>query len=318
MRLQRLTHYLLQHRWIAMVLAFLITFVPIIGMIGILIAALVTLRRGMVEGAWFTLMATLPYVISFYVSGSQDPSISLLAWAAVGVAVLSNVLTWLLASFLHKHTGFSTLLQAAALLGVLIISILHLAYPSVADWWGVQLQSYYAQALKVTSALRASSVVNTNEVQAEATKAISMTKEYASGLMMAAILFNAIFQLIIARWWQVLVFAPAQLRDELHGIRMSHLAGILFIVSLVLSYWGNSVVLDVMPIVYLLFGGAGLSLIHYLFGMIHSSTNWFWLAIVYLTLIFSLPVSLMVIAILALLDAFLDIRQRLTKSGYFR
>ena len=30
--------------------------------------------------------------------------------------------------------------QIAALVGVLVISVIHLAYPQVADWWGVQLQ----------------------------------------------------------------------------------------------------------------------------------------------------------------------------------
>jgi uncharacterized protein YybS (DUF2232 family) len=171
---------------------------------------------------------------------------------------------------------------------------------------------------QVTQVLKPSAVMDQHhETQAEVIKAISVAKEYTSGLMIAAVLFNAFFQLIIARWWQVLVFTPGQLRGELQGIRMSHLAGLLFIASLVLSYWGNRVVLDIMPIVYILFTGAGLSLIHYLCGRMNASTSWFWLVLIYLVLIYALPASLIVVTMLALFDAFLDIRRYLAKSSPF-
>ncbi|EKD71130.1 MAG: hypothetical protein ACD_46C00265G0001, partial [uncultured bacterium] len=151
MWLQRLTNYLLQHRWQTIALVFFAAFVPLIGMVGIVIAALITLRKGAIQGAYVTLAATLPYIISFFLTGNHEAAIPIVVWAAIGVAVLSNVLTWLFAVMLRKHTSWSMLLQLAALLGVLVISVVHLAYPNVAQWWGVQLTSYYAEATQAVS-----------------------------------------------------------------------------------------------------------------------------------------------------------------------
>lgn len=311
MRLQRLTQYLLKHRWRAFALTFVATFVPVLGVFGILYAGMVTLRKGMVEGALYTLAATLPYVVSFYLTGHQDAGSELVLWAAVSVAVLSNILSWIFACMLYRHATWSQILQVAALLGVLFVSVVHLAYPGVADWWGNQLQAYYHQAASLSGVVKAEVAAAPTDIQL---KSINETKQYATGLMTAAVLFNAILQLIVARWWQALVFNPGLLRRELHSIRLSHLAGFLFALSLVLSYYGNSVVLDMMPVLYMLFTAAGLSLIHAMFGLMKSSTRWFWLWLVYVALLFALPASLMIVSVLALMDVGFDLRRKLKVS----
>src|SRR3990167_10380356 len=206
MWLQRLTTYLLSHRLSAIALAFVSTFIPIVGLFGILLAALITLVKGFAEGVVFTIAATLPYLISFYFSGSHAVGAPLLViWAAVVVAIGSNILTFAFAIMLRRQVSFSTILQVAALLGVLIVSVLHLAYPNIGEWWGAELQSYYNQASTMASKMQPM-VPMAKEMQLES---ISMTKQYATGLMMAAILFNAILQLIVARWWQTKVFTTA-------------------------------------------------------------------------------------------------------------
>lgn len=311
MWLARFTHLLLKHSWLAIALAFAITFVPVIGIIGILIATIVTLRKGVVPGAIITVAATLPFIISFLVTGNHDLSaVPLFVWAAIGVAVLSNILTWVFAVMLRKQTPWSAILQVAALMGVLVVSVLHLVYPDIVTWWGSELQAYYNQAQAVTANVLKKQAVVSTDAQLEA---INITKQYASGLMIAAILFNALLQLVIARWWEAIVFKPGSLRRELHNIRLGQLAGALFLVSLVLAYMGNGVVLDMMPILYLLFGAAGLSLIHYFFGLMKSPTRWFWLCLLYVALIMGLPKSMMLVAMLAWFDIWLDIRKKVRK-----
>ncbi|MBX3709547.1 MAG: hypothetical protein KIT56_05440 [Gammaproteobacteria bacterium] len=311
MWLQRYTDYLLRQRWQAIALTFFITFVPLIGTIGILIAALITLVKGAAEGAIFTVAASLPFVLSFYVSGTHGTTAPLVVWAAVGVAVLSNILTWVFAVMLRRQTSWSTILQVAALLGVLVVSVIHLIYPDVADWWGSMLQSYYDKAAVTNGVVEASAVTMPSEAQVES---IGLTKQYATGLMVAVVLFNALAQLIVARWWQGWVFSRGILRKELYGIRLSQLAGVSFLVGLIFWYWGNSVVLDIMPILYLLFAGAGLSLIHYLFGLMRSPTAWFWLFLLYVTLAVALPVSVILVALIAWVDIWFDVRKRIQKG----
>ena len=310
MWLQRFTYYLLLHRLQTIGLIFLSTFIPIFCVIGILIAALITLRKGIVEGALATIAATLPYLISFYFSGHPHTNVPIGIWAAVGVAVSSNLLTFVFAVMLYRRSSLSFVLQVAALMGVLVISVVHLIYPTVADWWGIQLQTYYNEAQSVTGLFKINLTPASNEARLEA---INISKQYATGLMMAAILFNAMFQLMIARWWQSIVFHQGSLRRELVHIHLSRLAGMLFLLALVLSYLGNSVVLDIMPVLYALFGAAGLSLAHYLFGLSQGKATWAWLAALYIAIVFSLPMSMILIAIFALFDIGLDIRKRIKK-----
>src|SRR3990167_108333 len=312
MWLNRFTNYLLSHRYQTMALVFLSTFVPIVGVVGILIAALVTLRKDVLQGAILTLLAALPYVICFYVTRKHETAVPIVVWAAVGVAVTSNVLTWVFALMWRRGTRWAGIIQIAALLGVLVVSVVHLIYPEVTDWWSNELQSYYTQAANVAETV-ASEVAVSPETKQQQLDAINVTRQYATGLMVAAVLLNAILQLLVARWWEVVVFAPRTLRRELCSIRLAPLTGVLFVASLILAYMGNAVVLDIMPILYALFCAAGLSIAHYFFGVIRSQTAWFWVVLFYLIFIFSLPTSVILISVLALFDIWLDLRKRFTK-----
>lgn len=308
MWLKRFTYYLTQHKWSTLLFIFGLAFIPLLGIIAILLAALITLLKGSIEGALATLAATLPYffITLFYIHGTSIIPIQI--WASLGVAVISNVITWGFAVMLYRGSNWSTILQIAALLGVFIISLIHLAYPNIADWWGIQLQNYYTQA-KVLGEVVKNATPKISEMQLES---INATKKFATGIMTAAILGNALLQLVVARWWQANIFAPGLLRKELHHIRLSQLAGILFVACVLFSYFGNRVIFDIMPVVYLLFFSAGLSVIHYFFAFVKSQTAWFWLLILYTTLIFSIPTSIVVVALVAFIDIWWDIRK------YFR
>jgi hypothetical protein len=310
MKFKRLTHYLLEHRLRAVLLTFGFTFIPVVGVLGILFAALVTLRKGIADGAVMTVAATLPYIFSFMMASHDPSTLPLVLWTAVGVAVASNVLTWVFAAMLYRQMTFSGIMQVAALVGVLIISVIHLAYPDVADWWSMQLTSYYTQAASAMSDVLAKGANLPSDAQLES---IKVTKNYASGLIVSAVLLNAILQVVVARWWQAALFAPGTLRRELHNIRLSPLAGALSILSMVFFYLGNSVVWDMMPILAILFTCAGLSVFHYFLGLMQSPTRWFWIAMLYVTLIFAMPISMIFVAMVALLDIWLDLRRKLRK-----
>ncbi len=311
MKLKQFTHYLLQHRLLAVLLTFGITFIPVLGMVGILYAALVTLRKGVVEGAVMTIAATLPWIFSFMMA-SHDPSAPpLLLWTGVIVAVVSNILTWVFAVLLYRQMTWSAILQVAALVGVLAVSIVHLAYPNIADWWSVQLSGLFTQADSMMSGVLNNGVSTPDDSQLEF---INIIKHDITGKFVAGILLNAIVQVMVARWWQATLFAPGLLRKELHNIRLSPLAGVLFIVSLVLVYLNNNpAVVDMLPVLYLLFAGAGLSVIHYFFALMVSPMRWFWIAVFYVTLLFAMPISMVFVAMVALLDIWLDLRKKLRK-----
>lgn len=310
MRLNYWTNHLLSHRYKALAMTFLISFIPMLGVLGVMFATLVTIRRGALEGAILTVAATLPYCfLRIFVPGGEAVSPTFI-WMTISVGVISNALTWAFAVMMRRGATWSSLLQTAALLGVLVISVVHLAYPNVADWWAGQLQFLNAQ---VQDSMNLKKSLDPESLKEAQIRAINAAKLVATGAVVGMTLFIAVFQLILACWWNAVVFSRGSLQRGLHQIRLSRLAGVLFIASLVFSYWDNSVVLDIMPVLYLLFGAAGLSLLHYFFEMMKGPVVWFWLFLMYATLILAVPASIAVVATVALLDVWLDLRKRFRK-----
>lgn len=333
--MRALTEYLLKHKWQALILTFLITYIPVVGMASILIAALMTLCVGVMEGAIFTFIATLPYLLVFTGGVRESEVLTLMVWAAVILSVSGNILTYAFAVLLRRHTSYSALVQIAALLGVLVISVIHLVQPDVDGWWTNQITLFYNQSVEMAGLAKTGL---TEGIGKEQLDKISTISGFATGMVIAFLLFTAMIQVVLARWWQVIIVNRGRMGKELQYIRLSHLAGALFMVSMVLSYLENRVVLDILPILCLLFSVAGLSLTHYLCGLMERKQGRFWLMLIYLALIYSMAMMAMlplfaalnfmlpvIIAVLILLtsiftfmtlgflDVWLDLRKRKKK-----
>ncbi len=312
MWLKRFSYYVLNHPWPVVAILFIATLVPGLGMLTMLVATFVTLCQGAKRGALLTLAATLPCLLGMMVSVGMNAhgmaDLSLTDWATAGIAIISNVLTYGFAVLLRRGRPISSLLEIAALFGVLVVSVLHLIYPDLADWWTRILQQYYGEAKAMMGTLSGTTADRLNDLQQAS---IQDTKYYATGLFTAAILFNAMLQLFVARWWQAITLKPA-LKQEWHQIHLAPLAGILFVAAGALVYWDNVVITDIMPILYLLFGVAGLSLVHFLLSGLHRGA-WFWLILVYIGLFVLLPDSLLILGLLAIADCWFDIRKHLIR-----
>ncbi len=108
------------------------------------------------------------------------------------------------------------------------------------------------------------------------------------------------------------MFNPGGLRKELHQIRLSYVTGMLFVIGMALSYFGNLVALDVMPVLFLTFFVAGLSLLHYLIAPHHFA--WALLMVGYVAIIWLFPASVVIVSLIAFFDTALNIRQRFKRS----
>lgn len=318
MRIARFTHHLMGHRWQTVAFVFAISFVPLLNVMSILVAALVTLRKGILEGAIATIAASLPFLLGpiLFKQNSSDQAQLLMLWAGIAFSVLTNILTWLFASMLYRGMSWSKLLQLATLLGVLVVSVVHLAYPDIDSWWGERLmavQSFFGELAPTVSG-----VASKNDALAQVEN-INAMKTVATGAIVAFLIFQAMMQLMVASWWQAVVYSPGSFGREMRSIRLSRLAGLLFMLALALSFFANAnnVIFDIMPTVYMLFLVAGLSLIHYFFRLMDSPMAWVWLLLVYAMLVLSLfmamPMPIVFVSTLALLDVWFDLRNRIKK-----
>ena len=304
--LRRFTDYILQGRPQAMGVAFVCAFVPIIGSISILIAAFITLRKGIFEGALVTCAATIPYLLGYI--GETSASHASLAVVALTIVVASNLLTWFFALLLGKYGNWNVVLEVAALLGICFVVIVHISYPEIQNWWAAQITSYFNKSTSFFGILSTESDVPTKEAQA---MIVGQVKQYATGLFAASVLFNVLLQLMIARWWQGVIYNPGGLRKELYQVRLSFILALTFVIGLVMAYRGNGLSLDALPVLYAVFCLAGLSLMHRLFTSV--KMGWLGLLLVYVGLVVRFfPVSAFIVVI-GLLDSLANIRDKVRR-----
>lgn len=300
--LRRFTDFLLKNRLNAIIVTLVCAFIPIIGSASILIAGLVTLRKGMFEGALVLFASCMPYIVSYFtypnVEGLE------IALAAIVIMVISNILTWFFAVMLRAKNSWSFTLQIAGVMGAIFVVAVHLIYPDIQGFWQTKLTVYFEKTASMVNKIKE----GTNPADTTA-ELVTIAKQYATGFIVLCVLFNAFLQLLIARWWQSALFSPGSLKQELYRIRFGYLLAALFIVGIVLSYQSNPIALDSMTILYGIFCIAGLSLIHSLIGL--AELNWLWLILIYIGAIWLFPLSVLLLSVVGLLDVGFDIRKRL-------
>jgi hypothetical protein len=301
--LRRATDFILQSRLQAMGVAFVCAYIPYIGSLSVVIAAFVTLRKNAKEGALVFLAATLPSLLTYFAT-RIDPNDLSLAMIALSVTIASNVIIWLCAILLKRYENWGLLLDFTILLGIVFIVLIHMMYPDIQNFWSARLTEYFSK-ISINSS---DSLTPENQAQI-----IAVLSRYAGGLMAASILLNAVLQVVIARWWQGVMYNPGGLREELYNIRLSHVVGVLYVICFAFSYMNYAIAVDIMPILYIMFSLAGLSLMHYILGP--RKNSWLWLLMAYVLIIMSIQKSVMLISIVAFLDIWLNFRSRFTRPN---
>ncbi len=306
MFLRRFTQLVLQNRLLAMGIAFVLTFIPWLGTISVLIAGLVTLRKGAVEGGLVFIAATAPYL--FYFTHLADLEQTTIIFLCVVLA--SNLLTWIFAVLLREYSNWNFVLELTIFIGIVFISGVHIFNPDIQVWWQAEIMAYF-KAFSVKD-LFGGTGISPKDMQTQMAAFANHYAVYATGFAAAGVFFNSLLQLLLARWWQAAMFNPGGLRKELHQIRLSHIAGIVFIIGVIFSYFGNKLSLDIIPVMYMIFCAAGLSLLHCV--VVVTNMAWLLLAFVYLGLILVPQLGFMVVAFVGLLDTWLDFRKRLVNK----
>jgi hypothetical protein len=304
MLLQRFTDIVLRNRWNAIAMAFGVAFIPLLGSVSILIAALVTLRKGAYEGSIVLCAATAPYLLT-YIAYPAASSAEVAMFVTI-IMIASNILTWVFALPLRHYNNWGVTLELAIIIGLVFICILHFVYPGLAGWWALQLNAYFDRTIALMGDMAATNPAFSKDIQAQS---VSYLKQFATGLIVASLFLNALLQLLVARIWQSRIFNPGGVRHELLEIRFSTAMAAIFIAGLIGAYLANPIILDIMPLLYAGFGAVGLSLIH--FFIAKTKRRWLWVGVIYIVIIGVFPLSLVIVALIGLLDTLLDFRKRL-------
>jgi hypothetical protein len=183
-------------RWQALAVAVLGAGSLLFGWISAAAVALVTLRQGVASGGWLVFWALLPAVVVSWLSG--DPGSVLLL---LGVFVLAVVL--------RATVSLALAVAASALVGLI-------------SGGGLLLigADFLAQLAEVFAALleQLQSNVATEESMDLVLSAPSTVQ--IAGILAAGNAVTAVFSLLLARYWQALLYNPGGFREEFHALRL--------------------------------------------------------------------------------------------------
>ncbi|MBK1719001.1 hypothetical protein [Thiocystis violacea] len=266
---------------------------PFIGILSSAAVGLVTLRKGQREGLLLLIFATLAAsLIALLALGN--------AWVGVGLLVILWVPIWGLANILRSTRSLATTVQLAALGGLVMVLVIHVAVGDPALYWRQLMEP-----------LRLS-LVGDGLFDADASEVLfGQLAKWMTGAFAAALVFQYLVSLFIARWWQAHLYNPGGFGDEFRAMRLRPVVGILFLVLLGWGLLAKGIGLDLAPVLGFLLLLQGLTVVHGLRGLLAVHRGW--LVALYLLLVLFMPQTGLLLASIGLVDLWADIRARVAQ-----
>lgn len=280
--MRSLAEFIMSGRWQPAVIA--IIGIPLISPA---VPALVTLRKGAFEGAWPLAALIFPSLVWMF--------LGVVWWAFLLSTLLSAVLLYLAAILLRATQSWPLVLVFVAVVS---------AFGTWFIMLGVDIR---ADLMSMADNMQMTEIEKVDFV-----KAVDQLLEHniAALIIAASVSLGVILSLLLARWWQALLYNPGGFRQEFHNLRLDlRLVGLCLVVALVLMQVpkaGGGILVIMLPLFF-----AGLGFIHWWAG----SRKITWLPwLIYFGLVLSLWVSTTV-ATIGLLDTLFNLRKRVSKNG---
>jgi len=277
----------------------LVSLIPVLGMVSVLsgaAVALVTLRHGARQGLVVLLGASLLASIFMYS-----------VFGTMILGLMFALLLWLpllcLALVLRSSSSWSMVLDAAAALGVAGITLFYLLVGDPLQFWQMALGTM----LELMNSQDGMADLGQIEQQ------IPVIAEWMTGMLAAALVMGLVLSMMLARWWQALLFNPDGFQQEFYGLRQSKIAALTVSVILLFSLFDLGVISnlagDIMITVVVVYSIVGLALIHAL--VAKSGKHSAWLVGMYVLMFIIPPHMMLALASAGFADSWLDFRKRL-------
>jgi hypothetical protein len=272
--------------------------------------ALVALRLGATEGlAVLTFSTALMVILNYLFVGRVEAGLaySLLQWAPLLVPAL----------VLRNTVSMALAMVAAIGLGGAVILGAHLAIPDLPGFWAGLLDEYLRQAMVQSEG---SADIVADDLQT----AVETAARFMTGSLVASMLLSMSLMILIARWWQSLLYNPGGFRQEFRELRLGILPALVGLCLLVAAWLSGVGILAELAVVSLvLFILQGVAIVHDLSAGTKNPSlvlGGFYTALVMAYLIsgdigsiFVFSALMAGLCALGLIDALTDLRARLKK-----
>lgn len=221
----------------------------------------------------------------------------------IGYALTVWLPAWLVALWLRQRQSLSQALLLAGLVGLIGISILFVMQGDPTQWWINYFDQHVIQAL------------HNAEVKLPDEAAFrDMLHESAplmNGAMLTLLVMSAIIGLLLGRYWQAQLFEAVSAL-EFRQLRFGTLAAGIALLIMALSQFVGGLagqwLANAALVVATVFLFQGLAVAHALVGRARNPLAW--LVALYIVVFFTLPYGVVVIAMLGMLDNWIELRRR--------
>jgi len=284
--MRSLAEFIMRRRLQAALLVAVTALLPILIWLGNAALALVTMRLGPRDGAVVLVGAVVLYGAVELLLGGQAMAVAamlLAVWLPMFGAALVLRVTVSLPLAVLTITGFS----------LLTVAVWHIAVPNPQAFWEAML----APVLEGMPAEEQASMVAFFSTTLVAYVAIGMWA-------------NTVIGLLLGRYLQALLYNPGGFREEFHGLRLDRRLAVLALVLLLLaSLVGQGAFLQFGLLLATPFLLQALAMSHAL--VYQRGWSRFWLVGLYA----ALPFVYVPVALIGILDSFVDFRRRYAEHG---
>ncbi len=277
---------------VAATLAIVSLIMPPVSIVSSASVALVTLRRGAVEG--------------LIVLGCSTAVAGLLGYFLVGnfqfVLLYGMVLwlpVWVISIILREGRYLSLAVEIAVLLGVLGVIGFYLYNADLAVMWKAILTQ----------------MVPSNAPVADITHTLDVMSHYMTGIVAAASVFGLLFGLFLARWWQALLYNPGGFKQEFLSLNTHPRLALGSIAVVVIAALSSGVISEIAwnitILLLVLYVFIGTAVLHALFGSMKMGR--FMVPMFYVTL-FLIPHAMLPVALVGLSDAWMNLRNKISNK----
>ncbi|MDH5181600.1 MAG: DUF2232 domain-containing protein [Gammaproteobacteria bacterium] len=258
---------------------------------------LVVLVHGVGEGAKTVLGATLLVgAISFIAIGTPVPAFVL--------AVMIWLPAWLIAVLLYWNRSLVLTLQSIMLLGVGVVAVVYLLHGDPAGWWYQYLKEILQQMEQAgyTVALG----------EADVDTVLKQSSMVFTGMLVAMGCWSMVAGLLIARWWQSLLYKPGAFAEEFRNLRFGRVVALAVTLLMLLvalsSGAAREPAVNLLLVTFGILMLQGLAIVHALAARFRLHNTW--LVLFYVLLLFVEPLMMSLVVFVSLADNWLDIRNR--------
>lgn len=289
----------MQAMMVASTLALLSLPFPPVSIVSSASVALVTLRKGAIEGLYVLICACLAAaLLSMFLLGGYQ--------FALMYGVVLWVPVWLISIVLREGRQLAVALQIAVLLGIAGVLVFYLYQPEPAQIWRGVLD------VMVRPMLEANPDVSPEMVKQSA----NTFAHFMTGIIAAGTVYGLLFGLLLARWWQAALYNPGGFRAEFLALKgHAQLAMVTIAIAataLLTSGLIAELCWNVLVVLFVLYTFIGTAVLHCSFASMKGGR--FMVPFLYATLLM-IPHVMAAVALCGLTDTWLDLRNKLKPNG---